>query len=162
VPILEQLSRDTGQTSYLLVRSQNSATCLARVDGQTQIRTFLLEVGDRWPLGRGAGGMAILAALDPDEAEAILVQNLDQLTQREDETALRARLAATRASGIARHANLLLQDVSGMGKAVFDRAGRPIMAISMGYVSLWMDAVQERDTRNHLVQAAGLLSRRLT
>lgn len=158
LPVLEDLSAKTGQTSYLLMRSRNAATCIARVDGQAQVRTFLLDVGDRWLLGQGAAGMALLAALDKVEGDAILAQNKQQLMKWEDDIALRHRLAVARETGIACHSDLFLQGVSGMGKAVLDRAKTPVATISLGYVSLWMKPGEEDSMRHQLVQAVDALS----
>lgn len=71
-PALEQLAETTGDTVYLSERSGFEALCTARVLGDYPIKALSLDVGVRRPLGVGAGGLAMLAAMPVDEAEAIV------------------------------------------------------------------------------------------
>src|SRR5256885_16138309 len=71
-PAMAALSRETEDTAYLVVRSGFEAVCLHRLEGDFPIRTLVLQVGSRRPLGVGAGGLAVLAAIAPEEREAII------------------------------------------------------------------------------------------
>jgi len=60
VPILTQLSEDSGETSAFYVRDGDERICLFRFYAQRSVRTYLRE-GDRFPLDVGAAGRILLA-----------------------------------------------------------------------------------------------------
>ena len=66
-PALKRLAERTGDTVYLSIRSGEEAVCIDRVEGAFPIKTLTLNVGDRRPLGVGAGSLALLA-FGPDSA----------------------------------------------------------------------------------------------
>ena len=72
---VSRLAQRTGDAAFLQVRRGNFVVCLAREDGTYPIRSHVLAAGDRHPLGAGAGPLAVLAALDDDEIEAVLAAN---------------------------------------------------------------------------------------
>lgn len=69
---LRTLAEQTQDTVYLSERSGLEAVCTARQMGDYPIKALALDVGIRRPLGVGAGGLAILGAMDPDEAESVV------------------------------------------------------------------------------------------
>lgn len=69
---LRELAQITQDTVYLSERSGLEAVCTARMLGDYPIKALPLDVGIRRPLGVGAGGLAILAAMEPDETEAVV------------------------------------------------------------------------------------------
>lgn len=72
---LQKLAEVTQDTIYLSERSGLEAVCTHRALGDYPIKSLALDVGIRRPLGVGAGGLAILCALPPDEAESIIDAN---------------------------------------------------------------------------------------
>lgn len=143
-PLLAALAREIGQTVYLTMRSGLESVCVARCESETQIRTLVLEVGSRQPLGVGAGSMAILATLPDDEMERIIAANRERYRERGpfQETAFRAYLAQARRSAFAAHEGLFTRGVSGIGVAVRDASGYPIAAVSIAFVADWLDEAQ--------------------
>lgn len=155
MPILENLSLAIGQTVYLLVRNHNNATCLARVESQSVVRTLLLEVGTIWPLGWGAAGMAILAALEPSEAAAMMALNQPRFAAlNADNAQMQERYDFARQNGFASHQDLILAGISGVSAAVFDRSNCPIAAISTGYVTDWLSDKEKADCVTGIRSAA--------
>jgi len=73
-PALARLARKSQDTIYLVGKSGDHAVCLDAREGTFPIRVLTLNVGDRRPLGIGAGSLAILAAMTDSEIERILVQ----------------------------------------------------------------------------------------
>ena len=69
---MNSLAKETGDTVYLVVRSGFDAVCMHRREGEFPIRALVLEVGSRRPLGVGAGGLAILSAIDEEERMEII------------------------------------------------------------------------------------------
>jgi len=55
-----------------VVRSGFDAVCMHRREGSFPIRTLVLEVGSRRPLGVGAGGLAILSSIEEEERAHII------------------------------------------------------------------------------------------
>jgi DNA-binding IclR family transcriptional regulator len=71
-PVLEQLAAQTGDTSFLFVRSGNDAVCLSRVQGTYPIQTPVVPIGSRQPLGVNAGGLALLSSLPEADISRVL------------------------------------------------------------------------------------------
>src|SRR5262245_22532653 len=69
---VDHVARQTRLTTYLIVRAGSEAVCLLCVQGLTAIRAMPMDVGQRLPLGIGAGSLAILATLDDEEIRHIL------------------------------------------------------------------------------------------
>ncbi|MDB5820694.1 MAG: IclR family regulatory protein [Rhizobacter sp.] len=72
---MQALADSTKETVYLSERSGLEAVCTARTLGDYPIKALPLDVGIRRPLGVGAGGLAILGAMDADEARDIVATN---------------------------------------------------------------------------------------
>ena len=72
---LRSLAEGTQDTVYLSERSGLEAVCTARHMGDYPIKALALDIGIRRPLGVGAGGLAILGAMDPAEAESVVQIN---------------------------------------------------------------------------------------
>jgi DNA-binding IclR family transcriptional regulator len=77
---IDRVALSTGLTTYLLARSDSEAVCLATAQSSAVIRAVPLVVGQRLPLGVGAGSLAILSSLDDAEVEEILAANAHKLT----------------------------------------------------------------------------------
>lgn len=71
-PSMQALAGATEDTIYLVMRSGFDAVCMHRTEGAFPIRTLVLEVGSRRPLGVGAGGLAILGSLEEEEQSEII------------------------------------------------------------------------------------------
>jgi DNA-binding IclR family transcriptional regulator len=72
---LQAIAEHTGDTVFLSMRSGLDTVCIDRREGRFPIKTLTLDVGTRRPLGLGAGGLALLAALDDAEIDAVLGAN---------------------------------------------------------------------------------------
>ncbi len=55
--------------------------CIDRVEGKFPIRTILVDVGTRRPLGIGVGSMALIAFLPEEELNAMLAKNAQRYPQ---------------------------------------------------------------------------------
>ncbi|TCH98774.1 IclR family transcriptional regulator [Roseococcus sp. SYP-B2431] len=74
-PSLQRLADASGDTAYLTIRSGGDALSLDRCEGSFPIKALPLDIGNRRPLGVGAGALAVLAALTPPEAEEAILAN---------------------------------------------------------------------------------------
>ena len=139
--VLEQVARQTGDTSYLSVRHDKSAVCVGKAQGSFAVSANTLDLGARRPLGVGAGSLALLAALPPDETAAIIAAHQDAYTRYGRLTAEHVRAAAqdARACGHAFNDSMIIEGVGAIGVAVHDpRAGPdapPVAAISVAAIS---------------------------
>lgn len=76
---VEFLAERTGDTVFAAVRAGSDALCIKRQAGSFPIKAFTIDVGARLPLGVGAGGLAMLAALPEEEARSIMDDNIPRL-----------------------------------------------------------------------------------
>lgn len=132
--VVRSLAARTEESAFLSVRRGDETICLVREEGAFPIRSHVLSEGVRFPLGVASAGIAILAYLPDDEAEAYLARH-PELGERwgaaHDVDRLRERRARTRDQGYALNPGLIVEGSWGMGAAVFDRQGRPQYALSL-------------------------------
>lgn len=134
---MQALSSETTDTVYLVVRSGFEAVCMHRLEGSFPIRTLVLDVGSRRPLGVGAGGLALLAAMEDDECTDILsrvgpkLSAFGKLTERD----LKYACALTRERGAAVIQDKVNLGVSAVGRVFRDAVGQPMGAISVAALS---------------------------
>lgn len=132
---LHRLADFTQDTVYLSERSGLEAVCANRALGDFPIKSISLDIGIRRPLGVGAGGLAILCALPPAEAEALVRANAHRYEKFANFTAdfLDGAIAEGRARGYSFLDGAVTPGTAAMGVA-FPPAN-PIAAISVGAIS---------------------------
>jgi DNA-binding IclR family transcriptional regulator len=134
---LARVAEQTGQTTYLSMRSGYDAVCIARHDGSAAVRIATLEVGMRRPLGVGAGSMCLLAFLPHDEILEIVRHRPAAYVAfcSDGEAELLAAAAAARARGHAAHRGRIIEGLSGIGVPVFGAGPVPVAAISVAFAT---------------------------
>lgn len=149
---LRQLAQATGDMAFLIVRSGFETVCLNRIAGDFEIQTLTRNIGDRHPIGVGAGGLALLAALNDSEIEIAIDAVLPQLGRYSiTETMLRRNIMDTRQSGRALDQNTAASGISAVGRAIRSRTGVPLGAVFVASIS-------SRMTDKRLVQIDGHLA----
>ncbi|MCJ0764895.1 IclR family transcriptional regulator [Variovorax terrae] len=136
-PVLTELAAQTGETVYLILRSGDEAVCIDIVEGPSPVRIARLRVGSRRPLGLGAGGLAILAALTADEADRVL-RTVAATIEREwglSEAFLRKSLQDAQRDGYALIRNRISAGVTAVGRSFSDGLGRVFGAVSVAAVN---------------------------
>ena len=133
-PLL-RLAEITQDTIYLSERSGLEAVCTHRALGDYPIKSLALDIGIRRPLGVGAGGLAILCALPPDEAESIIEVNASKYDKYGFVTApyLRQAVAEGREKGYAFLDSVVTPGTAAIGIAFPPE--NPIGAISVAAIS---------------------------
>lgn len=131
---LAHLSEDT---AFLTVRRGDYAVCTHREEGTYPVRAQVLSVGDRHPLGVGAGSIALLAAFDDSEVDQVLWAC--ESSYREHYAAitiekLKDLVRETRERGYATHRGLVHPGSWGLGMVIHDEAGEPCAALSIGAI----------------------------
>jgi DNA-binding IclR family transcriptional regulator len=130
---MEALEKLTEDTIYLSVRAGNDAICIDRLVGTFPIKVLTLNVGDRRPLGVGAGSLALLAALSDDEIERVIEQNAAKLAEYPGYGVeqLREMVARSRADGYAFNEGRIVSGMFAIGVPVRDPLGAPIAALTI-------------------------------
>jgi len=133
---LARLAEATGDTVFASVREGLAAICIGRAIGHFPIRTLTLDVGDRRPLGVGAGSLALLAALPDAEVAAVIERNAAWLKDFDGFTAdaLRRLVGRTREQGYAFNDGLIVPAMNAIGVAVRGADGRPLLALSLAAI----------------------------
>lgn len=145
-PAMRRISDHTGDSSFLICRVGSDSLCLHREIGSYPVQVLAVTIGHRQPLGVGAAGLALLAALPPDEAEAVIQQNREALRSYGNMTVAHMRLLveATRDRGWATVGNAAVSGVLGVGVALRDRSGYPRLALSVSCILDRMPAARQR------------------
>ncbi len=71
-PSAQRLAERSGDTVFVMARDGLDNVCVGRETGSFPIKALTIDVGTRRPLGVGAGGIAVLASMPPDEARRSL------------------------------------------------------------------------------------------
>lgn len=136
-PFLHALAEQTGDTTFLFVRSGNDAICLARVQGPYPIQTPAVPVGARQPLGVNAGGLALLSALSEREATEITGTVAPRLSiyGNLSPEQIMEHWAKAQESGYALIGNRAVPGVTAIGLPVINEKNRPIAAITVAAIN---------------------------
>jgi DNA-binding IclR family transcriptional regulator len=137
-PSLARIARTTGDTIYLVARSGDHAVCVDSWEGSFPIKVLTFAIGDRRPLGIGAGSLAMLACLPDQEVERVLGQQAKERSEYAiGEPVLREMLSRTRRNGYAYndiHVFRNMDNVTGMAAvavAIRRPDGMPVAAIHL-------------------------------
>lgn len=155
-PPMAALAKETEDTVYLVVRSGFDAVCMHRREGDFPIRALVLEVGSRRPLGVGAGGLAVLAAMaDPAERDEIITRVAPNLRAFGDldEAGLREACERTRDTGRSLIQNRVSLGIAAVGVHFGNPAGQPVGALSVAALTQRM-TVRRIQSITQLLQAA--------
>jgi DNA-binding IclR family transcriptional regulator len=135
-PVLMRLAAETGDTVYFSVRSGDEALCLARFEGPFPIRTLTLDVGDRRPLGVGAGSLALLAFLEPADVDRVSAASAHEYARfGVSVEEVRGFVDKARALGYALNDSRILPGMTAFGLPVRTASGRVAAAISIAAIS---------------------------
>ncbi len=162
-PPMDGLAQATEDTIYLVVRSGFDAVCMHRREGSFPIRTLVLEVGSRRPLGVGAGGLAILAAIGQEERQEIIERVGSNLAPFGNLTAkaLQEACRQTQERGAALIQNNINLGVTAVGHPFRDAMGQAIGALSVAALSQRMTAARLRQITAQLHTACADVEHRL-
>ena len=133
-PAVEAVARETGATAYLMGRSGSEAVCLDKQEGSSVIRVIPVEVGQRRPLGVGAGACAILAQLPKDECEEVVdsvAPYLHRYSAAITVDSVREAVQHARRTGFAESRGQVVGDVYGLGIAIPGDHRQPLLALSL-------------------------------
>jgi len=159
-PSLQRLAALTEDTVSLTVIEGLEALCLDRIYGTYPIKTMTLEVGQRRPLGVGAGSLALLSALPPQERRVLIEADAqrrmlahpnftsENLTRWADDAARK---------GYAYSPERVLGGMSGVGVAIPGPGSRPLAAISISGITSRFRGDRLKELVEHLQRECSVL-----
>lgn len=132
-PVLAHVSAACGDAAFAIVRDGPASHCIARQVGTHPVQILVIQVGTRQPLGVGAAGLALLAALPDEEVAAAVAANSSVLERYGGMTPDRMEILvrATRERGWSVIGNHATHGVLAVGMAVLDSDGAPVAGISV-------------------------------
>ena len=133
--VLKKVADETEDTAYLIIRSGNDSLCIERIEGSYPIKVLTLEPGARRPLGIGGAGLALLAALAPDQAETVIESNSGRYgafnrTAEDIGTLVRKAVKA----GYAISDGAMHMEMRAVGVPIFNSRNELVCAISVGAI----------------------------
>lgn len=133
---LKRLAQETGDTVYLQIRSGDEALCIGRCEGDYPIKTLTLSIGDRRPLGIGAGSLALLAALPAEEALRVIRRNTDRLAAFPQVTVkdIENFVEETRHANFAFNPGLYIAGMGAVGFAITSKEGKLLGSLSIAAI----------------------------
>jgi DNA-binding IclR family transcriptional regulator len=133
---LVRIARRCCDTVFASVREGTAAICVAREVGSFPIRTLTLDIGDRRPLGVGAGSLALLASIPDSTAKDIIDRNQAWLAdfQRFSPAELWRLVERTRKLGYALNEGRIVSGMSAIGVPVLDGRGELIASLSIAAI----------------------------
>ncbi len=162
-PILRELAATFNETCYLAVRDGDEIIFRDKVDTTHNVR-YVIDAGERAPLHAGAGGRAVLLALDDAEVREIVARTgLPPMTSRTitSEDQLIARVDEDRARHYAMSRGERVLSGGAVAAPFFDAAGRCIGSVVFTCPDQRFDPTQEPEIAAAVMRAAKDLSARL-
>lgn len=146
-PALARLASATGDTVYLSVRDGDEAVCVDRCTGDYPIRTLTLDVGDRRPLGVGAGSLALLSFQHAADIERVLRTGSAARAgfSHFDAESLRRMIGEAQRTGHALNDGRIVGAMAAIGVPVRDRDGRAVAALSIAAIRERMAPPRDRE-----------------
>lgn len=146
--VVERIARETRFTTYLMARSDKDAVCLLCAQGSTVLRAMPVEVGQRLPLGIGAGSLAILATLDDDEVRRIVTTHESAFERFPNSKAkpqgILKRVDLTRQRGFSVSSGTVAPGVIGVGVAILPNYELTQLALSVSAVASSIDTQEAK------------------
>jgi DNA-binding IclR family transcriptional regulator len=161
--ILRDLARETGESAFLSARRGDETICVASEEGSFPLRSHVLHVGLRLPLGVASAGLVILSHLPDREITEYLDRR--ELTERwgdeHSTSGIRERIEETKLTGYCVNPGLLVEGSWGMGAAVFDASDQPAWALSLTGVESRFPPERRGELGELLLRQAHRLTQRL-
>ena len=157
---LESLCAQTGDTVYFSLLSGLDSVCVDRREGSYPIRTLTLSVGDRRPLGIGAGSLALLAFQDDTFIQSVLSEQEERRLKFGIETDfLRDEIGEIRKSGFALNEGRLIAGMSGVAAPIRKSDGTAVAAISVAAITKRLSGARLKATIDALLSEAARIER---
>ena len=161
-PVLAWLVRETGESAFLTVASEDESVCIDKIDSRRQVRVTL-TIGGRYPLYAGASNKILLAYLPSDTVNGLIAKGLESITPRTitEATQLKEDLATIRAQGYAISVGELTPDVAALAVPLRNSNGSVVAALSIAGLASRFGEDRLPSLISATCQAAGDISTQL-
>lgn len=162
-PALQRLAEATGDTVFLSVPEGDEALCIDRATGDYPIKTLTLNVGDRRPLGVGAGSLALLAFREDREVMRVLAANAGARAAYPafDDENLWRMIGRARKQGYTFNDGRIVNAMNALGVPIHDVNGDVVAALSVAAIRERMSAERVGELYALLAGEAASLSQHL-
>lgn len=159
--VLARVTEQTGDTVFLLLRSEDDSVCIDRRLGSYPVKTLVVDVGTRRPLGIGASAIAMLGALTDEECRQVALRNSSRLAAfgMTPAAVLRA-VRLSRRLGYTAAPAYGVDSVTALAMPVLDPHGNPIAAFAVAAINARMGRQRQKQLLEILqgaVQTCGKL-----
>ncbi|PHR90712.1 MAG: hypothetical protein COA78_34600 [Blastopirellula sp.] len=158
-PMLEKLSRETGETVLLtsLVGSGNAVRCSDQIESTHEGLRVFEQLGSVFPLHAGAAPKAVLAFLPVEDRERYLSRPMAPVTKNTiiDAAVLNRELETTRKRGYAISKEETYEGVAGIGAPFFWTDGRPAGSLAIALPLYRASSQTIKRFGNLLINACG-------
>lgn len=154
---LVKLAEHSGDTVFLSSVEGLSTVCLHREEGKYPIRTHVLKVGDRHPLGLGAASIAILAAMSGGEVDNVLNTNSDRIRELRADISIdqiKSQVEEARDTRIAVSLGLMFPGSSAIATTICAPSGDVLGALTIAAIDSRMDHQRQQDLAVPLLREA--------
>lgn len=152
-PLLQGLLEQHGETVGLFLRKDKMRFCVAEVPSQQPL-SYANGLGFSGSLVRGASGLAILAFVDTEHADEIIVEEHDEAKMR----ALQRKLVDIRRDGFALSGGDFIEGAQAIASPVFDRNGSVTASLGLFGPSVRFPPQRVADCAAAVKQSAAALS----
>ena len=162
-PAAQRLAERSGDTVFVMARDGLEHVCVGRETGSFPIKALTLDVGTRRPLGVGAGGVAVLASMAPDEAR----RSLESVAPKLKAYPLTSVEVIQRGVEQARRLGYSVSDgqvangVRAIGAAIRDARGLPVGSIGIAAIRSRMMPDRVRELVPSLLEERAEIERQL-
>ncbi|MDR6759354.1 DNA-binding IclR family transcriptional regulator [Mycoplana sp. BE70] len=162
-PSMERLTERTGDTVYMSIRRNYESVCIERFEGDYPIKTLTLDVGDKRPLGVGAGSLALLA-FQPDDfvSRAIAVNATAMKAWNISATEVFGFVEETRKQGFAYNPGRVAPGMTAIGVPVLGANGEAVAALGVGAITSRMVPERRSNIASWLLEEAHEIETRMT
>ena len=162
-PSLRRLAVLSEDSAFLCLLSGDDLVCVHREEGSHPIRSHVMQVGMRWPLGIGSMGPVMLAAMDDASAERIVEANRAAIEKFPNYSVEKVRvlIKTARLKGYCVNPGLVHPESFGIAVAVLDEKDRPLGSLSIGAVASRMQVDRQPKLAAALKGEAAALSKQL-
>ncbi|PXY22292.1 IclR family transcriptional regulator [Prauserella muralis] len=156
---MQELRRETGETSHLMVREGDRAVLIERVETDHPIRA-VIALGSAVPLHGSSNGKAMLAWLPREQVAEILGGRLERFTGNTivDWDAFLAELDRVRERGYASNVGEWRTDIAAVASPIFDHNAQPVASISISAPGSRMPAGTRESYGALVIEAAQRIS----
>lgn len=148
---VDAVARRTDHTAYLIARSGLDAICVQKAEGRGPLRVIPVDVGQRRPVGVGAGGIALLSGFETHVIErvgAAIGPTLKQFPDITQKQLVQDALDAKR-QGYSVSRGRVFSEVVGVG-VLIPLGKEPKLALSIAAPASLMDAARIKAVVNIL------------